>query len=261
LDWPIYALIILAGAVAGFINTLAGSGSLITLPLLIYAGLPATVANGTNRVAILMQTLVSVGSFRQGKALDTRGLILLSIPAVVGSIIGAQIAVRLDETAMRRAIGFVMVLMMLIILLKPERWLVGKLEQIHGSPGWLQYAIFFLIGIYGGFIQAGVGILLLVALVLGIGYNLVRANAIKNGIVGVYTIFALWVFIFNGHVDWLMGLILTIGNVFGAWIAARLAVKEGAAIWIHRLLVVIVVVSAADLLGLFGLIQDLIHKI
>ena len=113
LDWYIYPAIIGAGFIAGFINTLAGSGSLVTLPLLIFLGLPANVANGTNRVGVLLQNVVAVDSFHRQKVMDWRRGLTLSLPAIVGSIIGAQIAVNLDETMMRRTIGALMVVMLL----------------------------------------------------------------------------------------------------------------------------------------------------
>lgn len=248
-----YPLVILAGFVAGFINTLAGSGSLVTLPLLIFIGLPATVANGTNRIGILLQNLVGVSSFKQKDALDSRGMLWLAVPASMGSLIGAQIAVNLNEEIMRLTIGVIMVLMLLVILLRPKRWLQGTLKNIEGRPTGWQFVIFFFIGIYGGFIQAGVGIFLLAGLVLAIGYDLVRANAVKVGIVLIFTIFALWVFIRNGQVNFMIGLILAIGNMFGAWIGAKVAVEKGAQ-WVRRLLILVIIVSASNLLGIFDLI-------
>jgi uncharacterized membrane protein YfcA len=256
MEWYLYPAIIAAGFIAGFINTLAGSGSLVTLPMLIFAGLPANVANGTNRVAILLQNIVGAGSFRQRDALDLRGAIILGIPAALGSIAGAQIAVSLDEERMRRAIGAIMVVMLVIILARPKRWLQGSLLELGNHTRWYHYLIFFLIGIYGGFIQAGVGIFLLAGLVLGVGYDLVRANAVKVGIVLFFTVFALAVFVRNDQVDWLVGLILAIGNMAGAWVAAKIAVEQGA-VWVRRLLIAVVVVAAANLLGLFDLIAGL----
>ena len=253
MQWYLIPVVIAAGFAAGFINTLAGSGSLITLPLLIFIGLPANVANGTNRVAILLQNVVGAKSFRDQGMLDLRGVLTLGIPAVIGSVIGAQIAVNLDKALMELVIGVVMVMMLFVILLRPKRWLHGKLEQIEGWPTFFQLALFFLIGIYGGFIQAGVGIFLLAGLVLGVGYNLVRANAVKVGIVLVFTVSALIVFIRNGQVDWIIGLILATGNMLGSWIATKVAVERGA-VWVHRLLVAVVIVSALKLLGIFDLI-------
>jgi uncharacterized membrane protein YfcA len=255
--WYLYPLTILAGTIAGFINTLAGSGSLVTLPLLIFIGLPATVANGTNRVGVLLQNVVGVNSFRQQGVLDVRCVWYLGIPAVIGSILGAQIAVSLNEIVMRRVIGVIMVMMLFVILLRPNRWLAGELIELTTRPTLLQLIIFFLIGIYGGFIQAGVGIFLLAGLVLGVGYDVVRANAVKVGIVLFFTIFALAVFVVNDQVNWPIGLILAIGNMIGAWLGARLAV-EGGAVWVRRLLILVVIVSAADLLGIFDWIGNLL---
>jgi uncharacterized membrane protein YfcA len=258
MEWYfLYPLVVLAGIVSGFINTLAGSGSLVTLPLLIFMGMPANVANGTNRIGILLQNLVGVGSFRKNDALDTRGMIWLGIPAAIGSLLGAQIAVNLDEKIMDRTIGVIMVVMLFVILLRPKRWLQGTLTHIEGRPTILQFFIFFLIGIYGGFIQAGVGIFLLAGLVLAVGYDLVKANAVKNGIVLVFTVFALGIFIKNGQVDFLVGFILAIGSMIGAWLGAKVAVEKGAE-WVRRLLILIIVVSAANLLGLFDWIGSII---
>ena len=256
LEWYKYLLIIAGGLVAGFINTLAGSGSLITLPILIFAGLPATVANGTNRIAILLQNVVGVSSFNKKKVLDLKGVLYLGIPATIGSIIGANIAVNINEDIMQKVIGVIMVLMLVVIIVKPKQWLVGKLETIGSKVNFWHVLLFFFIGIYGGFIQAGVGIFLLSGLVLGIGYNVVRANAVKVGIILFFTIFALGVFIYNGQVDFIIGFILAIGNMIGAWLGAKVAVDKGV-IWIRRLLIVIVIVSAANLLGLFDLISNL----
>jgi uncharacterized membrane protein YfcA len=249
MDWYIFPLIVAAGFAAGFINTLAGSGSLITLPLLIFAGLPANVANGTNRVAVLLQTAVAVKRFQGSGTLDLKRGLLLTAPAIVGAIFGAQIAVNLNERVMETVIGILMVVMLCVVLVRPKRWLVGRPEMLVKRPGWLQFLIFLLIGIYGGFIQAGVGIFLLAGLVLGAGYELVRANAVKNLIVMGLTLFALIVFIVNDQVEWLPGLVLAVGNMLGAWVAARMAIEKGAK-FVRWILIAVIVVSACMLLGL-----------
>lgn len=254
--WYLYPAIILAGFIAGFINTLAGSGSLVTLPMLIFLGLPANVANGTNRVGILLQNVVGIGGFHRQGLLDVRGTVILGLPAIAGSLVGAQIAVNLDETMMRRAIGVLMVVMLAVILVQPKRWLKGERDTLDGWPGWSRMLLFFGIGIYGGFIQAGVGIFLLAGLVLGVGYDLVRANAVKIGIVFLFTISALVVFVLNDQVDLVIGLTLGIGNMLGAWVATQTAAQKGAA-WVRRLLIAVVAVSGADLLGVFDWIGGL----
>ncbi len=242
-----YALLIAAGFIAGFINTLAGSGSAVTLPALIFLGLPASVANGTNRVAILLQNITAVASFRHDRVLDTRGALWLAAPAALGSLVGAQISLGLDERLLERVIGVVMLIMLVLILLRPQRWLHGTLSQMPGRPGLKHMLLFFAIGAYGGFIQVGVGIFLLVGLVLDLGYDLVRANAVKVAVVLALTLVALVVFAANAKVQWREGLVLAIGSTLGAWVGARFAVERGA-VWVRRLLIAIVVFSAAQLL-------------
>lgn len=256
MDWYIYLAVIAAGFGCGFINTLAGSGSLITLPLLIFMGLPANVANGTNRVGVLIQNLVSTGSFYQQQVLDVRQGLMLATPAIFGSLLGAQIAVNLDEQMMRRTIGALMVVMLMLMLIRPNRWLEKSTTPVLHRPGWGQLLLFFAIGIYGGFIQAGVGIFLIAGLVLSVGYDLVRANAVKVLIILCFTVFALVVFVLNGQVWWGIGLLLASGNAIGGWVAARMAVKRGA-IFVRGLLIIVVVVSAAELLGIFDLLWNL----
>ena len=253
MDWYIYPAVIAAGFGCGFINTLAGSGSLISLPVLIFLGLPANMANGTNRVGILIQTVVSLISFKKQNMLDVRGGIMLALPAIVGAIIGAQIAVNLDEHMLRRVIGALMVVMLVFILARPKRWLKGQLEVLGRRPRALELVIFFFIGAYGGFIQAGVGIFLLAGLVLGVGYDLVRANAVKVLIVLCFTAFAMVVFMINGQILWGLGLLMAVGNAGGGWLAAKLAIERGAGL-VRWFLIAVVIVSAVKLLGLLDLL-------
>ena len=254
--WYLYPLVVLAGVAAGFINVLAGSGSLITLPLLIFIGLPANVANATNRVGVLLQNVIGVGSFhRQGK-LDVRGALLLAIPATLGSILGAQIAVNINEAVFRKVLAAVMIIMLALMIAQPKRWLQGKSDSLKGHVNVTRFLIFFAIGVYGGFLQAGVGIFLLAGLVLGAGYNIVRANAVKITIVLVYTVAALVIFQANAQVNWGVGVLLGTGNMLGAWLATRFAVDKGAE-WVRRFVIVVVLVAALQLLGVFGLVGRL----
>ena len=252
LAWYMILAIIGVGLIAGFINTLAGSGSLLTLPLLMFLGLPPNVANGTNRIAILLQNVVGVSSFRQQKVLDFREGLKIGIPAVIGSVLGARIAVSLDDAFMERVIGGLLILMFFLIILKPNRWLKG--EEGHSSMKHVwQAVIFFFIGIYGGFIQAGVGFFLLGGLVLGAGFELVRANALKVFIVLLYTPFALAIFIMNDDVNYVFGFILAIGNMLGAFLGARVAVKWGARA-VRIFLLVALFFASLKLLGFFDLL-------
>lgn len=252
MEWYQYIGLVAAGLAAGFINTVAGSGSLITVPLLIYLGLPANVANGTNRIGILLQTIVGVASFKRQGMLEWRQALIPTIPAVVGAVVGAQVAVDLDEVVLRRVIGALMVAMLVLMLVDPARWLRGPADTRRIRSGVLGTVVMFGIGFYGGFIQIGIGVILLAGLVLGSGYDLVRANAVKLLIVLCYTPFALAVFIRGDQVAWLPGVILAVGSMAGAWLAARMAIQRGAR-FVRWFLILVVVVSAMDLLGIAGM--------
>ena len=233
------------GIVAGFINTLAGSGSLLTLPLLILLGLPANVANGTNRVGVTMQNIVAVATFRRRGALPLAGSWQLIVPSVAGGIVGAMLAVDLDEQVLRKTIAVLMVVLITVMLLKPERWLAGRVGP--RQPRLLvEVPVFFAIGVYGGFLQVSVGLFLLVALVLAAGFELVGANAMKNLIVLLFTAAALLVFVFNDQVEWTLGLLLGAGQSVGGWAAAHFAVKRGAE-FVRWAVIVISVISAVAL--------------
>lgn len=249
MEWYEILILVGAGIITGFINTLAGSGSLLTLPLFMAFGLPAPVANGTNRIGILFQTLTGVISFKKQKILDIPSALKIAIPSVAGSIIGALIAVDINEKAMQTAIGILLIFMFFLILWKPSRWL----KDHQGNPPlpvWAQVMIFFLVGMYGGFIQAGVGFFILGALVMASGFDLIKANAVKVLIVFFYAPFTLVIFMLNHQVDYKLGLIVAAGSIAGAWIGARMAVKWGATV-VRYILLATLLVASAKLLGLF----------
>lgn len=241
--------LVVAGLLCGFINTLAGGGSIISLSLLLMLGMPATLANGTNRIAVAMQTLVATGSFRYQRVLDWRKGLALSIPAVIGSLIGAKIAVEIDEAIFEKAIGVIMIMMLYFILYKPQRWLVGRKDLMEKPVSFVQVIIFFFIGIYTGFIHIGVGYFLLAAIVIGAGYDLVKANAIKVLIVLISAPFTLFVFIYYGQVDYLYGFVLGLGNVVGAFVASRLAVSKGV-VFVKWVIIVMIILTSVQMFGL-----------
>ncbi|MFC1733099.1 sulfite exporter TauE/SafE family protein [candidate division KSB1 bacterium] len=255
MDWYLILAVIGAGFLCGFINTLAGSGSVISLPMLIFLGLPANVANGTNRIAILLQSLTGVAVFRQHKMLEIRKGLVPSLAAVIGSLIGANIAIEIDDAMMEKLIGVVMIIMLVVVIYKPKKWLEGKQETISKKTSVIQFIVFFFIGIYGGLIQAGVGIFLLSALVLSVGLDLVRANAIKLLIVTLYTPFALAVFMIHDQVNYKWGFILAIGNVMGAYVASKFAVNWGPQ-FIRYVLIVVMIYSALELFGIINIFPD-----
>jgi uncharacterized membrane protein YfcA len=249
MEWYQILLLVGAGAIAGFINTLAGSGSLLTLPLFMAFGLPAPVANGTNRIGILLQSITSVLSFKKQKLLDFRTALKIAVPSVIGSVIGAMIAVDVNEKAMQTTIGILLILMFFLIIWKPDRWVKNHAGN-PPLPLWAQILVFFFVGMYGGFIQAGVGFFLLAALVMASGLDLIKANALKVLLVLFYTPFSLAIFILNHQVDYKLGFIVAAGGIIGAWFGARMSVKWGPSV-VRFILLATLLVAAIKLLGAF----------
>jgi uncharacterized membrane protein YfcA len=251
MEWYIILALLGTGLVAGFINTTAGGGSMLSLPLLMFLGIPANVANGTNRVAILFQNIIGVQTFRQKKVLDLTTDFRLVLPALAGSIFGAFGAVEINVALLEKVIAGLMVVMLLLVLLKPGAWVVEKAGNLNPKPTVFQYFLFVLIGFYGGFIQMGVGFFLLAGLVLGCGHNLVKANAVKVFIVLVYTIFTIGIFMFHDQVNWLAGLVLAVGNMAGAWLGVHFTVKGGAK-YVRYVLILALVIVILNLFGVLG---------
>jgi uncharacterized membrane protein YfcA len=252
-------IIVVAGILVGFINTLSGGGSVISLSLLLILGLPANIANGTNRISIFFQTFSSVTSFTRQKMFDSMRPVWLAVPATIGAVLGAWTAVDVNERVIEIAMALAMVIMVFFLFYKPDRWLKDNPAMLSKPIRWWQLVIFFAVGFYGGFIQVGVGYFLLMSLVLGVGYDLVKANAVKNLIVFLYAIFALLVFIIDGQVNYLYGLVLSAGSVIGALIASYLAVKKGAG-FIRAVIVASVILTILQVTGLVNF-SEIIKRI
>lgn len=240
-------LAVAAGVVAGILNTLAGSGSAITLPLLVYLGVPAHEANATNRIGVIVQNVAAVFTLQRKKSLHlpAADLWYTGIMAA-GGIGGAALAAELDEEGMNLAIAGMLVVILLTILLKPEKWLRSHAEaSVTGAMQWSRLPLFLLIGAYGGFIQAGVGLFILSGLVLTAGYALVQANKVKLVAVLAFTLVALGVFLAQGvRLWWEIGLTLAVGQSIGAWLAAHFMVEnQKAKYWMRWLLIAVVVYS------------------
>ncbi|MCG8412346.1 MAG: sulfite exporter TauE/SafE family protein [Bacteroidales bacterium] len=245
----IITLLIAAGFAVGVINTIAGSGTVISYSLFMMLGLPVNIANGTIRLGVIMQTLASTLNFKKHKALDWKKGFKLALPVVIGSIIGAQIAIEINKAVFEKILACILIVMLFFIFYRPERWLKNQIQKIESKPTFIQLLLFFFIGLYGGFIHIGVGIFMLSVLVLNAGYDLVKANAIKVMTVFLYSPFALAVFIFNDQVHYGMGLIAAIGNVFGGIVGSKMAISWGSN-FIRWVLMLVIVLFAAYLFGI-----------
>jgi hypothetical protein len=250
--WYVYLLAGLAGVVAGIINTLAGSGSLITLPMLTFLGLASPIANATNRVGVLIQNAVGMATYRRAGKLNLKGASWLLGPSLLGGLVGALLAASLGKKSMDLAIGVVMVFMLIVVVIEPGRWLRERSQVKEGRPAIGILVLFFFLGIYGGFIQAGIGIFLLAAMVLGVGYNLVDANGIKLLLIFGFTAIAVLVFMTNNQIVWSIGILMASGQSLGAWLAARFASRvKKANVYIRWLIIVVLAVSIWKMFGIW----------
>ena len=234
------------GICAGFLNTVAAGGSLLALPMLIFLTSDPVLSNGTNRVAIFFQNLSAIMGFRRKGVSDFKYCILLAVPAAIGAWIGAKVAIGTDAALFQFILAGVMLVMLALTLLNPTARLKDRLESSGTGSKAIAMVVFFFIGIYGGFIQAGVGLLVITGLRLLTGIDLVRTNAIKVFVIFCYTIVALGTFIIDDQVNWTLGVTLAIGNATGAWIGSHWAVEKGDK-WIKVVLVVTVLVFATNL--------------
>ncbi len=239
------ALVVGAGLVAGIVNAMAGGGSLLTVALLnVFVGLPGLVANGTNRVGVLVQNASSVASYRKEGIRGFRRAVPVMVPVIAGSLLGSLLVSSVTDETFERIFGILMVPLLFLSLRSPNN--VGS--QINWHPV-TTAVIFFGIGLYGGAFQAGVGLLIVVALSRS-GLDLVNANAVKVVVILVLTTIAVPVFIVRGQVDWGFAVVLAIGFAAGGWIGARVAVRGGEKI-IKPVLIGAVVALAGRMIGLY----------
>jgi len=247
------AIAILVGLAAGVINTFAGNGSAMTLGMLTeFFGLPVSVANGTNRVGTMMQGLSSTYSFAKNNKINLKTSKWPIIISFIGAIAGVIMVLQLDNDFFYKIYRYLLVFMLLVILINPKRWFNTPenlpLDKPYALP------LFFALGFYGGFIQMGMGVLFLVATVVILRYNFIRANALKTVIVASYTVVVLAIFHFNGLVDWKVGLIIGVGQAIGGYVAAEFLSKyPKSQYWAYGILVImviLVILSTFDIVDL-----------
>jgi len=224
-SWADALLLIAGGLIAGVVNAFSGGGSFLTFPLLMAVGLPPQVANATNRVAIVLQCVAGSATYQRHHVFPWRSLPWFAVPMVLGAIPGAMLASHLDEAVFRKVSAVFLAAMISTVFIDPRKWTRSDPEGGHFR--WWHAPIFFLVGIYGGFLQVGIGTIKLGLFVLIAGFDVVRGNALKFGLAALYSLAALLLFARNGQVDWLAGGILAIGTVVGGSVGAQLVVTRG----------------------------------
>ena len=240
------SILFIVGAIAAFINVNAGGGSSLTLPALIFLGLDASVANGTNRVAILFQNISAVYSFKKEKYFELKNSLVLSLLSLPGAIAGALFAVKISNEAFEKILGIIMILLIITIIIpqKKEKKIVSDF-----SIDWKVVLTMIGIGFYGGFLQVGVGFVIMAFLHNALKLDLIRVNMHKVFVVFIFTIPAFFVFFFTNNINWFYGLSLSVGNAAGGWIGAKMSVKKGEKL-IRTVLVIAIFIMAVKLLDL-----------
>ncbi|NIA29577.1 MAG: TSUP family transporter [Actinobacteria bacterium] len=222
-----YSLLLLfgSGLVVGFINVMAGGGSSLTLPLLIFLGLDSSLANGTNRLAILIQNLSAVVSFRREKIAKFKTSLKLASLALPGAIVGSIVAVRMNNHLFEKLLAIVIIGIMLTMIFPHNEKKFS--QELAGQTSLWMYPVMIAIGFYGGFLQVGVGFMLMASLQNLLHLDLIHVNMHKVFIIFFYTIPALVVFILTKNVDWLYGIVLSTGMALGGYWSAKVSVKKG----------------------------------
>lgn len=244
MEWWEAVLLVVGGVAAGTVNAVAGGGSMLTVPLLVLAGVPGNSANGSNRVGILTGNAASALQFRRLGVEGIKHAAVVLVPALAGSLVGSLGINRLTDETFETVFGLLMIPLILLTINKPKPRTDGQSWSRTTTM-----AVFFCVGIYGGAVQAGVGLVMLAALSRA-GFDLVTANSIKVLINLAVTSVALPVFILQGQVEWVPAILLAAGLTIGGWIGAKLGVDKGEE-WIRRVMVVAAIALALNLIGAF----------
>lgn len=232
-------LLLVAGLGLGFANALASSGSALSLPILLGLGLQPELANGTNRVAVLVGALAAVTSFSKARLVRWPVVAPLMAAAAIGALIGAWISEVLSPSRMHLAIVAAECVALVMLLIRPSRWVNATGDNPRVGP--LQLVLVFVIGIWTGFIVLDGGTYLLLLLVFSVGFNVLGANAAKSAIMATIAAVTLPVLAIGHHVDWEAAGVMSVGSLAGGLLAARVAMIPGAAQWVYRLIVLILI--------------------
>lgn len=233
-------LLFLIGILVGFINIISAGGSLLSLPALIFFGIPSTMANGTNRIAIIIQNLTAMIEFYKKDLINWKLSIKLSVPAVIGSIVGAQYAIALSDEVFNRILAIVMIVVLILMFVKPHNMLKSERTSLTKGREVVLIVIFLLIGFYGGFIQAGVGFLIIATFSIFLSkMPLVEMHSVKTVVIAIYLICSLVVFISHDQIHWGYALILALGGGVGGWIGSKFAINIPE-VWLKWTMIIVI---------------------
>lgn len=249
-------LLAASGIIVGIINTLGGGGSVITMALFMAMGMPVSIANGTNRIAVVMQNFSATVSFMRKRMLDIKSSLLLSVPAILGNVVGSMVALDVDDSTFKICLSVVLAVILIYLIFDRDK------PHIHAGHKlvirWWHYLLFFFVGFYGGYIYIGLGFLILAVTIWTMNLDIVTANVLKGCVIFLSTPFAMAVFMIKGQVVYDAGLIHGAGNILGAILASHWAASWGVK-FVKWFTLFIIIISFIDLVGLISL-QDMLSQ-
>lgn len=257
MSFSVIILLICSGIFVGVVNTFAGAAAVVSISVYTALGLPIDVANGTNRLPVLFQVGAAAFNFRKQRLLDYSVGLKLGIPTAVGAFVGAEFAAWVDPSIFIVLLATILILLFALLIFSPNRILKGNGKPLREVRK-LDCFWFFLVGLYGGAFQIGMGYVILGLTVMGMGYDVITANALKSFIVMLYIPLSLIVFMYHGQVNYSYGFVHAIGNVIGAYVASKYATRINTQL-LRWILVVFIALTVLDLLKIISIRNALEH--
>ncbi len=231
-----YLVLVLAGFVGGFLNTVVSSGSAVTLPILISFGLLPNIANATNRIPVFVGFLSSTYQFHRNKLIDWKKTGRLAIPIVFGTVLGVLYVEDLPADVINNIIIIALFVSFFLAIYKFKNITLKKAPRATKFTI-LTYILFCIIGLWGGIIVLDTATFILFSLLLHLGIDFIEANAIKSALCLIFSFVSLCLFAFNGDVNWYLGGCLSVGSFLGGYVGSKFATKEKSRFWAFALLI------------------------
>lgn len=231
-----YFLLVGAGFIGGFLNTVVSSGSAVTLPLLISFGISPNIANATNRIPVFVGFMASTFQFHKKKLIDWNKIMILAVPLIFGTFWGVYFVKDLPANAVKNIIIIALFLSFFLAITKYKKLTIKKINT-PTKITFATYLLFVLLGLWGGIIVLDTATFILFSLMLHLGIDLIEANAIKSALCLIFSFTSLCLFYFNGDINWFYGGCLALGSFIGGYVGSKFAASEKSRLWVFRFLI------------------------
>jgi uncharacterized membrane protein YfcA len=235
-EYIIKILLLIAGMIGGFLNAMVSSGSAITLPFMIFLGIPPSIANATNRIPCMVGFVSSTINFHRAKLIDWRKVFILSVPLIIGTITGVLLVSKLNDNSVKYILIGALFFSLILALTKFKKLTLKETNKSKPIT-LLTLLIFLLIGVWAGVIVLDTATFILFALTLNLGIDLLKSNAIKSAVCLIILITSSIIFYVEGQIDWGIGIILSIGSFVGGYLGSKLAISDNSRVWLFRILI------------------------